>query len=371
MRTRAAWLSLALLLALPVGVGGAPPVAAAGQCFAQTGYCVAGRFLDYWTAHGGLAINGYPLSDEFTETLEDGKPYTVQYFERVRMEYHPENADPQYQVLLGQFGRRILAGVSGAPTAAATPQAGSTFFPVTGHNVDARFMAYWNAHGGLAQFGYPLSEAFTQTLEDGKTYMVQYFERARFERHPANQPPYDVELGQFGRRILAARGAPAGCGPLPTGPAGDPLALYRDPQGRFTAQAPASWQARHEADGNVSLVAPNGAGVTLAITDASGRTLDEYTRQILQQIQQPAATNGRFELLCQDRVQLGAVPASRLRFIHNRVDTADGHPVPEEIDRIIALANGRALNAVGFMEPGDQADLTTIERIAASIVFGP
>jgi hypothetical protein len=41
----------------------------------------------------------------------------VQYFERARFEYHPENADPQDQVLLGQFGRRILTETSGAPPA--------------------------------------------------------------------------------------------------------------------------------------------------------------------------------------------------------------------------------------------------------------
>ena len=63
-------------------------------------------------------------------------------------------------------------------------------------------MAYWQAHGELAQFGYPLSEEFTQVLEDGRVYTVQYFERARFEYHPENAPPFDVLLGQFGRRIL-------------------------------------------------------------------------------------------------------------------------------------------------------------------------
>jgi hypothetical protein len=43
-------------------------------------------------------------------------------------------------------------------------------------------------------------------LEDGNVYTVQYFERARFEYHPENAPPYDVLLGQFGRQILAAGG---------------------------------------------------------------------------------------------------------------------------------------------------------------------
>src|SRR3712207_8057465 len=53
----------------------------------------------YWENHGGLAINGYPLTDERREVLEDGKEYTVQWFERVRMEYHPEN-QPPHDVLL-------------------------------------------------------------------------------------------------------------------------------------------------------------------------------------------------------------------------------------------------------------------------------
>jgi hypothetical protein len=80
---------------------------------------------------------------------------------------------------------------------------GWTFFTETGHTLGGRFGDYWHANGGLAQFGFPLTEEFTQQLEDGQTYTVQYFERARFEEHSANQPPYDVLLGQFGRRILA------------------------------------------------------------------------------------------------------------------------------------------------------------------------
>jgi hypothetical protein len=185
--------------------GGAPPVATppvggtpgcAGRFFSETGHCVNEPFLSYWNAHGQLPINGYPISDAFTETLEDGKAYTVQYFERVRMELHPEN-QPPFNVLLGQFGRIIHPA---DPPVAKIP--GATFFPETGHNLSGSFLNYWNANGGLAQFGYPISEEFSQTLEDGKAYTVQYFERARFEHHPENPPPYDILLGQFGRQIL-------------------------------------------------------------------------------------------------------------------------------------------------------------------------
>jgi beta-N-acetylhexosaminidase len=177
---------------------------APSRFFPETGQTVGQPFLAYWESHGGLAINGYPLSGEFTEVLEDGQEYTVQYFERVRMEHHPENAPP-YDILLGQFGRRIVAETPDAPTTPVPPQDGYTYFAETGHNVGPRFGAFWRANGGLAQFGYPLSELFEQRLEDGNVYLVQYFERARFELHPENQPPYDVLLGQFGRRILDER----------------------------------------------------------------------------------------------------------------------------------------------------------------------
>jgi hypothetical protein len=74
------------------------------QLFKQTGKTVCGRFLQYWQTHGGLAQQGYPLSNEFTEVSDlNGQPYTVQYFERAVFERHPENAAP-YDVLLSQLG---------------------------------------------------------------------------------------------------------------------------------------------------------------------------------------------------------------------------------------------------------------------------
>ena len=68
-------------------------------------------------------------------------------------------------------------------------------------------MSYWEQHGGLAQFGYPLTEEFIEVSPtDGRSYTTQYFERARFEYHPENAPPYDVLLGLLGRTITAGRG---------------------------------------------------------------------------------------------------------------------------------------------------------------------
>ncbi len=168
------------------------------RLFTETGKTVRGPFLAQWQEHGGLAIYGYPLGDEFVEVLADGKPYTVQYFERARFEYHPENPDP-YKVLLGQFGRQLHPLYPAVPDCRC-----GRYFPETGHNLAGRFRTYWEANGGLTQFGYPITDEVTETLEDGRQYTVQWFERARFEYHPENPAPYDILLGQFGRTIYAS-----------------------------------------------------------------------------------------------------------------------------------------------------------------------
>ncbi len=73
--------------------------------FPQTNHTVGGKFLAYWNSHGGLMQQGYPVSEEFTEVSDlNGKPYTVQYFERAVFEMHPENQAPN-DVLLSQLGR--------------------------------------------------------------------------------------------------------------------------------------------------------------------------------------------------------------------------------------------------------------------------
>jgi len=35
---------------------------------------------------------------------DDGKSYLVQYFQRQRFEYHPENKGTRFEVLLGRLG---------------------------------------------------------------------------------------------------------------------------------------------------------------------------------------------------------------------------------------------------------------------------
>jgi hypothetical protein len=71
--------------------------------------------------------------------------------------------------------------------------------------ITGRFREFWETNGGLSAFGYPLGPATALPTADG-TYTIQYFERARFELHPENDPPYDVLLGRLGVELLSARG---------------------------------------------------------------------------------------------------------------------------------------------------------------------
>src|SRR5690349_23029603 len=87
--------ALVVLASLPALLFPASPPPQAARPFPETGQTVGGRFLAYWNTHGGLAQQGYPISAEMREVSEtDGKPYTVQYFERAVFELHPENAPP-------------------------------------------------------------------------------------------------------------------------------------------------------------------------------------------------------------------------------------------------------------------------------------
>jgi hypothetical protein len=99
-----------------------PTVASApASCryFAETRHSLCGAFKAYWQGHGlefdglrgssfaeSLALFGMPIGEPQQETIEGRKTVIVQWFERARFEYHPENQAP-YDVLLGRLGSAL------------------------------------------------------------------------------------------------------------------------------------------------------------------------------------------------------------------------------------------------------------------------
>jgi N-acetyl-anhydromuramyl-L-alanine amidase AmpD len=71
-----------------------------------------------------------------------------------------------------------------------------------GAHIGGGFRRFWEERGGLAVFGWPITEEFR---EGGTT--VQYFERARFEHRPdiGRAEDYHVVLGRVGAELLELR----------------------------------------------------------------------------------------------------------------------------------------------------------------------
>ena len=187
------------------------PVQAEQRCFPETGFCIDGKIRTFWEKNGGLPVFGFPIGAQ-EHIISEDKAITMQRFERNRIELHPWNNAP-YDVQLGRLGDTKLKQQNrdwfAFPNSGA--QTGCRFFVETNHNVCGDILTAWRKNGlqldankaisedeSLALFGLPLSDLMTETLSDGKEYQVQWFERARFELHPVNAPPYNVLLGLLG-----------------------------------------------------------------------------------------------------------------------------------------------------------------------------
>jgi hypothetical protein len=210
------------------------------RCFAETGFCIAGRIREVWERSGGVAVAGLPLTRQ-QEQAVDGVPRQVQWFERVRLELHPEHAPPHDVVVgrlgverLEQQGRNWWTFPKGNAETAASSPSDCRFFSETGHTVCGDILAVWQSRGmeldgrrgvseaeSLALYGLPLSEPQAETLDNGQTYTVQWFERARFELSPDASPSH-VSVGLLGQEMLnhGAEGSPP---PPPPPPPSSPV----------------------------------------------------------------------------------------------------------------------------------------------------
>ena len=173
-----------------MAVGGVPAKAqqTIGHYFSQTGHNVTGEF---WAFYQGVPdadqIFGMPITEQFQTA--DGSGLSVQYFEKVRFELHPNQPIGQ-RVVLSDLGTKLYR--AGAPsinlTTAGACQA------LNGFGICYEFLTFYNEHGGKDRFGNPISGSEFQP--GGR--LVQYFERARFEWHPELADGQNVLLADLG-----------------------------------------------------------------------------------------------------------------------------------------------------------------------------
>lgn len=163
-------------------------------------------FLAHWRSSNGPLTLGAPV----TGPLSEGG-LTVQYFERGRLELHPEYGGA---VLRGRLGAEYAAALwkSFAPPAA-VDAAGARVFAETGYALAEPFASFWEGAGGLDALGLPISAPAWEYV-GAQPALVQYFERARLEQ-VAGGP---VQIGALGRDLALLRGLPT----TPADPAGAP-----------------------------------------------------------------------------------------------------------------------------------------------------
>lgn len=161
-----------------------------------TGYTVRDPFYTYFIQHGGEEQFGYPISNDYPDPRTG---LLVQYFQKARLEYHPEN-QPPYDIQLGLLGEELVidTGKKSGPLPVEEIPAASDptchYFAEVRQKVCNSFLTYYRAQGGLDMFGFPVSGY----LNEGGL-IVQYFQRARFEWHPEKAAGQRVQTAPIGQ----------------------------------------------------------------------------------------------------------------------------------------------------------------------------
>lgn len=201
------WVGLSMVLALMLSMMTFPAMAQ-DDCEGGS-FPICGDIRDYYNTNNGAAMFGDSLSNAFSETrFDSGASYTTQYFQRARIEHHPDNAGTGYELLLGRIGVEVLQ--SQGRDWQTEPQASpsdANYMEATGHAIAPEFWETWRGNGldlgdpgvsfreSLALFGYPI------TGLEGDNVQVQWFERARFELRDGQ-----VTVANLGAELLSVPG---------------------------------------------------------------------------------------------------------------------------------------------------------------------
>lgn len=193
MRIRKWWGPLVCLLALLLGLAGWRTAGAQRneRYFPETGHIVTGEFLAFYeSVDDPLLLYGAPITDAFVDPIY-GR--LMQYFQKARFELYPDQP-AELRVKLSPLGK--YTHPIGLPRVLPASSVGCQTFTETdaSFQVCYAFLDFFNAHGGVSQFGYPISG---MEIQDGR--VVQTFQKARFEWRPELTSGKRVQLAELGR----------------------------------------------------------------------------------------------------------------------------------------------------------------------------
>ncbi len=144
--------------------------------------------LEFVRRFGGEQLFGQPI--EANVTLEEG----ISVFENAVLVHDTAAVDGVRLLPLGLQARGAID-----PAVAPLNLPDSTFFESTGHNLAYGFRPFYQANGGAALFGLPITEVF---IENGR--LVQYFENARIEWLSEAPSGSAARLSNLGQQYLAS-----------------------------------------------------------------------------------------------------------------------------------------------------------------------
>lgn len=152
--------------------------------YPETGHSVSGAFLEkYFSVDEPELLFGYPITEAFT----DKRGLLVQYFQKVRFEQAKDG-----KVSLTPVGKLLYSPGKSLPVLNS-----SACRTINEKRVCYTFLEFFDTYGGVAQFGYPISE-----FEIFNDRIVQYFEYARFEWYPSNPPGQRVLIASLGEVLF-------------------------------------------------------------------------------------------------------------------------------------------------------------------------
>lgn len=181
--------------------------------------CLNDQMRSFWQTNNGIQLFGEPLDNESTHRFID-ETFHIQNFERARIEFRFDQPKPynfqlgligqewldRYQIELSPLKPNDVATLQG--TDASCIALSNAIFTVCG-----AFRSFYQGHGlqfgntsfvssaeSLALFGLPLTPAMRWSRNE-QTFIVQVFERARFEYHVENQNTPIVMLGRINAEL--------------------------------------------------------------------------------------------------------------------------------------------------------------------------
>lgn len=192
--------SLAIVLVILIFAARQPASAQTGSTrhFPETGHIVFGEFLvKYESVLQPEFLYGYPITDAYIDPLTN---LEVQYFQRARFEYNPQNS-PGQRVQLTPLGSLTYTPNNQSAvdvTNTACEQERDWSFPVC-----YSFLDFYKDFGGVSQFGKPISG-----IEIQNERLVQYFENVRMEWHPENPTGAKTTIANLGTIFFHLRNEP-------------------------------------------------------------------------------------------------------------------------------------------------------------------